>query len=103
MAKTGGVGESMLCSLATSPSIAWVISSSSTFRRFLWPLVRPHRKVLGIAVLMNAFSGVAISIQTLIPKYFIDDILLNPALDNAGKLRVLNRPYFFTVREPARI
>jgi len=36
---------------------------------------------------MNAFSGVAISVQTLAPKYFIDDILLNPALDNAGKLR----------------
>jgi len=43
--------------------------------------------VLTVAVLMNAFSGVAISVQTLAPKYFIDDILLNPALDNAGKLR----------------
>ena len=43
--------------------------------------------MLTVAVLMNAFSGVAISVQTLAPKYFIDDILLNPALDNAGKLR----------------
>lgn len=59
----------------------------STTSRFLWPFIRPHWKVLGFAVFLNAFSGVAISIQTLTPKYFIDDILLNPALDNSGKLK----------------
>lgn len=36
---------------------------------------------------MNAFSGVAISVQTLTPKYFIDDILLSRTLDSAAKLR----------------
>ena len=43
--------------------------------------------MLVAAVFLNAFSGIAISIQTLTPKYFIDDILLNPALDKADKLR----------------
>ncbi len=40
-----------------------------------------------LAVALNAFSGVAISLQTLAPKYFIDDILMNSALDASAKLR----------------
>ncbi len=42
---------------------------------------------MAFAIFLNAFSGVAISVQTVTPKYFIDDILMNPALDVAGKIR----------------
>jgi ABC-type multidrug transport system fused ATPase/permease subunit len=60
---------------------------ASPLKRFLWPFIRPHRRVIILAVIMNAFSGIAISIQTVTPKYFIDDILLNSALDNAAKMK----------------
>jgi ABC-type multidrug transport system fused ATPase/permease subunit len=62
-------------------------SSPSAFRTLLWPYARPYRRTIFIAVLMNAFSGVAISVQTVTPKYFIDDILLNDSLDNGAKIR----------------
>ena len=59
----------------------------SAFRTLLWPYARPHRAILLVAVFLNAFSGVAISVQTVAPKYFIDDILLNDALDKAAKMK----------------
>ncbi|MDD5349703.1 MAG: ABC transporter ATP-binding protein [Chthoniobacteraceae bacterium] len=44
--------------------------------KFLVPYLRPHRGWLIFALALNAFHGAAISFQTLVPKYLIDDVLL---------------------------
>lgn len=47
-------------------------------RVVVWPLLRPYKWVLLAAIALNAAHGIAISFQTLIPKYLIDDVLLAP-------------------------
>src|ERR1700722_300191 len=47
-----------------------------SFWRFLWPLIRPYKWLAATAVLLNAMHGVAITFQTLTPKYLIDDVIL---------------------------
>lgn len=42
----------------------------------LWPMLHPHRWLLLLAIGLNAFYGIAITFQTLIPKYIIDNVLL---------------------------
>lgn len=41
----------------------------------LWPLVRPYRWWVLLAVFLVGFHGVAISFQALLPKFLIDDVL----------------------------
>ncbi len=42
----------------------------------LSPLLKPHAGVLSFALLLNFLHGSAISFQTLMPKYLIDDVIL---------------------------
>lgn len=52
----------------------------------LMPFVRPHAKVIFWAMALNAFSGMAISVQTVTPKWLIDDILLNEKFEVRQKM-----------------
>src|SRR5579862_6980496 len=45
----------------------------------LKPFIRPHLGALCFAVALNAFHGLAITFQSLMPKYLIDDVLLAAA------------------------
>jgi len=59
---------------------------SATFWQFLKPQLRPYAKPLTAALSLNALHGVAISFQTLTPKYLIDDVLLKKGLSERERL-----------------
>jgi ABC-type multidrug transport system fused ATPase/permease subunit len=44
--------------------------------QFLWPLIKPYKGLVLGALSLSAFHGIAITFQTLTPKYLIDDVLL---------------------------
>jgi ABC-type multidrug transport system fused ATPase/permease subunit len=52
------------------------IETKVSFWRFLWPLIRPYKWLAATAIVLNAMHGVAITFQTLTPKYLIDDVIL---------------------------
>jgi ATP-binding cassette subfamily B protein/subfamily B ATP-binding cassette protein MsbA len=41
----------------------------------VWPMFRPHKWLLILAVGLNALHGIAVSTQLLAPKWLIDDII----------------------------
>jgi len=49
--------------------------SVGLFRSLLWPAVRPWRWWLVLAIALNAGHGLAITFQTLLPKYLIDEVI----------------------------
>lgn len=51
----------------------------------LMPFIRPHRGALAFAVALNAFHGVAMTFQNLMPKYLIDDVLLAESLSTSQR------------------
>jgi ABC-type multidrug transport system fused ATPase/permease subunit len=50
--------------------------SAASIWRYLWPMLKPYKWLVGGALLLNGLHGVAITFQTLMPKYLIDDVLL---------------------------
>jgi ABC-type multidrug transport system fused ATPase/permease subunit len=50
--------------------------ASTPMWKMLAPFLKPHTGSLALAVALNALCGVAISFQTLMPKYLIDDVIL---------------------------
>ncbi len=57
---------------------------------FLERLIRPHRKKIYLALLLNIFVGVAIAFQNVVPKFLIDDALLKEGLSvDQRKVRVV--------------
>ncbi|PTY02557.1 hypothetical protein DB346_08395 [Verrucomicrobia bacterium LW23] len=59
--------------------------TKSVTRRFIWAYARPHAAALVFAVILNSLSGLAMTIQTMAPKYLIDDIILAQGLTNAER------------------
>ncbi len=49
----------------------------------LWPQLRPYKWLLAAAFVLNAAHGVAITFQTVTPKYLIDSVLLPTGLTPA--------------------
>src|SRR5271156_6205032 len=46
------------------------------FWRFLWPSMYPYRWLVLAALALNALHGFSITLQTVAPKYLIDDVIL---------------------------
>jgi ABC-type multidrug transport system fused ATPase/permease subunit len=64
----------------------------------LWPQLRPYKWLLATAFLLNAAHGVAITFQTLTPKYLIDSVLLPTGITTAQRwhrMAVLAAVYLF--------
>ena len=57
----------------------------SYLRSVLWPLLHPYRWWLVFASALNAVHGVAVSIQTLAPKWLIDDVLVAKDLSSGER------------------
>ncbi len=51
----------------------------------LWPRIKPHKWFVIGAMVLTAVHGIAVSYQTLMPKYLIDNILLKEELDSATR------------------
>ena len=51
----------------------------------LWPQLRPYKWLLAAAFVLNALHGVAITFQTVTPKYLIDSVLLPAGLTTAQR------------------
>jgi ABC-type multidrug transport system fused ATPase/permease subunit len=49
---------------------------------FLQPHIRKYRWLIILALFLNAFHGLGVTIQNLAPKYLIDDIILAPGITN---------------------
>ena len=56
---------------------------------FLAPYLKRYRGALFFALGLNAFHGIAISFQTLLPKYIIDDVLLAKGMANQHRYVLL--------------
>jgi ABC-type multidrug transport system fused ATPase/permease subunit len=72
---------------------------SAGFWQFLQPQLRPYTKPLAVALALNSLHGAAISLQTLTPKYLLDDVLLKKDLTGHQRflhLSVLLAIYLFT-------
>jgi ABC-type multidrug transport system fused ATPase/permease subunit len=48
----------------------------------LWPLARPYRGWIILAVILNAIHGIAMSVQTLLPTYILDHVMLDKSLSS---------------------
>ena len=46
------------------------------FWRFLWPSLYPYRWLILAALALNSLHGFSITLQTVAPKYLIDDVIL---------------------------
>jgi ABC-type multidrug transport system fused ATPase/permease subunit len=46
------------------------------FWRFLWPSIYPYRWLVLAALVLNSLHGFSITLQTVAPKYLIDDVIL---------------------------
>jgi ABC-type multidrug transport system fused ATPase/permease subunit len=57
--------------------------------RFLWPWIKPYKWLAFGALAINAFHGIAITFQTLTPKYLIDDCLLAQGLTTSQRFHRL--------------
>jgi ABC-type multidrug transport system fused ATPase/permease subunit len=62
---------------------------ATSFWRFLWPMIRPYRWLAATAIVLNAMHGVAITFQTLMPKYLIDDVILASSLTMSQRIHRL--------------
>jgi len=51
----------------------------------LWPYIRQYRWLLLTAALLNAFYGLAVTFQTLMPRYLIDDVLTDRVVTNSHR------------------
>lgn len=69
---------------ATAPPIS--PAPNRSIWPFLWPLIRPHKYLVGGALVLSSLHGIAITFQTLTPKYLIDDVLLAQGLSNSDRL-----------------
>jgi len=54
--------------------------------KFLGPYLRPYRATLILGLVLNAFSGMAVSAQALAPKYLLDDVLLVHGLSTRERM-----------------
>ncbi len=54
--------------------------AKTTLKSIVWPLLKPYRWWLAGAISLNAFHGIALSLQALMPKWLIDDVLLAEGL-----------------------
>ena len=59
----------------------------SSLRSVVWPLLRPYRGWLVLAIALNGVHGVAFSIQNLAPKWLIDDVLMPTDVSNDERWR----------------
>lgn len=60
-----------------------------SFWGFFYPMIKPYKWLVGGSLFLNALHGVAVTFQTLTPKYLVDDVLLAPNLDYATRVRRL--------------
>lgn len=60
-------------------------SSRRGLHAMLWPILRPYKWTLITATGLNAFHGIAIAFQTLIPKYILDDVVLAEGISNTTR------------------
>jgi ABC-type multidrug transport system fused ATPase/permease subunit len=68
------------------------------FWRTLWPLIAPHRWLISGALLLNALHGISLTIQTLVPAFLIDHVLMATGITQAQRwhrLTVLIVLYIF--------
>ncbi|MBV9671861.1 MAG: ABC transporter ATP-binding protein [Verrucomicrobia bacterium] len=67
-----------------------VVEDDKDIPQSLWDLIRPfamrHRVLLILAILLNALPGFAISFQTLVPRYLVDDIIKPDSISTAERL-----------------
>ena len=54
-------------------------------RRFIWLYARPHAPALVFAIFLNSMSGFAMTLQTMAPKYLIDDVIMATSLTNTER------------------
>lgn len=52
----------------------------SSLRTVVWPLLKPYRWHLALAIGLNALHGISTALQALAPKWLIDDVLTAPGL-----------------------
>jgi ABC-type multidrug transport system fused ATPase/permease subunit len=55
----------------------------------LWPKIRPYRWLVLLAMVFNAAHGIAISYQTLMTKYLIDDVVLKTGITMDARMQKL--------------
>ena len=73
--------ESGIAALATHA----IPSASPSIWAFLRPYIKQYRWLILAALLLNAFHGIAIAFQNMVPKYLLDDVLMAPGLTNAQR------------------
>jgi ABC-type multidrug transport system fused ATPase/permease subunit len=59
------------------------------FWKTLWPLIAPYRWLIIGALVLNALHGVSLAFQTLMPKYLIDQVLLETDITRTERLHRL--------------
>ncbi|MDA3874398.1 MAG: ABC transporter ATP-binding protein [Kiritimatiellae bacterium] len=52
---------------------------------FIQDIIRPHRAKLALALVLNVIVGASVAFQNVVPKYIIDDALMNPELGPEGR------------------
>lgn len=70
----------------------------SVTRRFVWLYVKPHAPALIFAIAINSLSGFAMTLQTMAPKYLIDDVIMAPGIavpERYVRLAWLSAAYLF--------
>lgn len=75
--------------LAPNPSVPLRPSRNRQLWDLIVPYVRPHKKELFLALLLNALPGIAITIQTVAPKYLVDEILIAPGISQTTRYQRL--------------
>jgi ABC-type multidrug transport system fused ATPase/permease subunit len=60
-------------------------TAEQSIREMLAPFIKPHMGALVFAVAINAFHGIAISFQALMPKYLIDNALLASGISTSQR------------------
>jgi ABC-type multidrug transport system fused ATPase/permease subunit len=75
-----------------------MIKQENSLWSILWPKIKPYKWFVFTAIALNAIHGIAISYQTLMPKYLIDDVILKGNVDSATRwktFRYLIASYLF--------
>ena len=65
------------------------VTSKRSLLTLLWPLFRPYRWLIAVALALNAVHGVAISFQTIMTKYLIDDVVLKQGISSLARAKLL--------------
>lgn len=94
MGKGWGFGVDLRCGLMSGGAIEGggrvrADLEAKTFWGFIWPYARDSKWLVFGALALSAFHGLAITFQTLTPKYLIDDVLLAKGIDDAVRWRRL--------------